>query len=81
MALIGGIAGSALALLCMEPIINALQGAFLLSHSIWTWKLAALCAIAGTGLACLLGFAAALAPAVHSSGMDPQSAITQGELS
>ena len=42
--------------------------------------LALLCGIAGVVLACLLGFAAAVTPAWKSASMDPQTAITQGEV-
>ena len=42
--------------------------------------LAALCGAAGVALAGLLGFAAAVTPAWKSASMDPQTAITQGEV-
>lgn len=80
MALIGGLAGSALALLCMGPVIDILRDAFSLSPSVWTWDLALGCAAAGVGLAGLLGLAAALLPAMKSASLDPQTAITQGEV-
>ena len=80
MALMGGILGSGLALVCMEPVIEMLREAFKLSPSIWSSQLALLCGGAGVMLAALLGFAAAVAPAVRSASMDPQTAITQGEV-
>lgn len=80
MALIGGAVGSGAALLCMKPLIEMLRGVFSLSPSVWTWDLALLCAGAGVGLSCLLGFFAALGPALKSASMDPQAAITQGEV-
>ena len=80
MALMGGILGSAAALLCMEPVIEMLREAFKLSPSVWSAQLAALCGMAGVLLAAVLGFAAAVTPAVRSASMDPQAAITQGEV-
>ena len=80
MALMGGILGSSLALVCMDPVIELLRDAFKLSPSVWSTQLAALCAGAGVALAAILGFAAAVTPAVRSASMDPQAAITQGEV-
>ena len=80
MALMGGVLGSVAALLCMEPVIEMLREAFKLSPSVWSAQLALLCGAAGVALAAALGFAAAVAPAVRSASMDPQTAITQGEV-
>lgn len=80
MALMGGALGSILALLCMDPIIEMLKDAFKLSPSVWSTSLALLCGAAGVILAGLLGFAAAITPAWKSASMDPQAAITQGEV-
>ena len=80
MALMGGVLGSGVALICMDPIIELLKGAFKLSPSVWTTTLALLCGAAGVVLAGLLGFAAAVSPAWKSASMDPQAAITQGEV-
>ncbi|MBQ2925218.1 MAG: FtsX-like permease family protein, partial [Ruminiclostridium sp.] len=80
MALMGGLLGSGLALLCMDPIIEMLKDAFKLSPSVWNTSLALLCGAAGVALAALLGFAAAVTPAWKSASMDPQTAITQGEV-
>ena len=41
---------------------------------------AAVCALAGVALAGILGFAAAFRPAWQSASLDPQTAITRGEL-
>ena len=80
MALMGGVLGSAIALLCMNPVIEMLKDAFKLSPSVWTTPLALLCGGAGVLLALVLGFAAAVSPAWKSASMDPQTAITQGEV-
>ena len=80
MALMGGVLGSAAALVCMNPVIEMLKDAFKLSPSVWSAQLALLCAAAGVALAGVLGFAAAVMPAVRSASMDPQAAITQGEV-
>ena len=80
MALMGGLLGSAIALICMDPVIELLKGAFKLSPSVWSTSLALLCGAAGVALAVVLGFAAAVTPALKSASMDPQAAITQGEV-
>ena len=80
MALMGGLLGSGIALLCMDPIIEMLKDAFKLSPSVWSTSLALLCGAAGVVLAGLLGFTAAVSPAWKSASMDPQAAITQGEV-
>ena len=80
MALMGGILGSAVALMAMNPIIEMLKDAFKLSPSVWSDGLALLCGGAGVLLAGILGFVSAVTPAVKSASMDPQAAITQGEV-
>lgn len=80
MALMGGILGSGIALVCMDPVIELLKNAFKLSPSVWTTSLALLCGAAGVALAVVLGFASAVTPALKSASMDPQAAITQGEV-
>lgn len=80
MALMGGLLGSGLALLCMDPVIETLKEAFRLSPSVWSWRLALLCGAAGVALAGVLGFASAVMPAVKSASLDPQASITQGEV-
>ena len=80
MALIGGIIGSGLALLCMDPLIEMLKADFTLSPTVWNTRLAMICAGSGVALALVLGFFAALTPAARSASLDPQTAITQGEV-
>ena len=80
MALLGGVLGSGVALVCMDPVMEVLKGAFKLSPSVWNTTLALLCGAAGVALAGVLGFAAAVSPAWKSASMDPQAAITQGEV-
>jgi len=80
MALMGGLLGSGIALLCMDPIIEMLKDAFKLSPSVWSTSLALICGGTGVLLAAVLGFVSAVSPAWKSASMDPQSAITQGEV-
>ena len=80
MALMGGVLGSVFALLAMDPVIELVRDTFKLSPSVWSWPLALLCCAAGIALAALLGFFAAVTPAAKSASMDPQAAITQGEV-
>ena len=68
------------ALLCMGPAIELLREAFVLSPSVWTNSMAAICGITGIVLAVVLGFASAVSPALKSASMDPQTAITRGEV-
>lgn len=81
MALMGGILGSGIALLCMDPAIEMLREAFVLSPSVWSDSMAAICGVTGVMLAVVLGFVSAVSPALRSASMDPQTAITQGEVS
>ena len=80
MAVMGGLLGSGIALICMNPIIDMLKNAFKLSPSVWSNSLALLCGGAGVLLAAVLGFVSAVTPAIKSASMDPQAAITQGEV-
>lgn len=80
MALMGGALGSVLALVAMDPVIGMLKDAFKLSPSVWSTPLALLCGAAGILLAGVLGFVAAVSPALKSASLDPQTAITQGEV-
>ena len=80
MAVIGGILGSVLALLCMGPAIEMLREAFKLSPAVWSDSLARVCGFSGVALAGVLGFLSAITPAMKSASMDPQAAITQGEV-
>ena len=80
MAVIGGFIGSFAACLCMKTAVDLLQKVFLLPQSVWTLGSAALCVLIGTLFSVLLGFLAAMYPAIKSAGLEPQSAITQGEV-
>ena len=80
LAAMGGVLGAAAALALMPKAIALLEDAFMLSVSVWTTQLAALCAGSGVILAVLLGFFSALVPAAKSAALDPQVAITQGEV-
>ena len=80
MALMGGILGSLIALVCMNPAIELLREAFVLSPSVWSDSMATICGITGVVLAVVLGFASSVTPALKSASMDPQTAITRGEV-
>ena len=80
MAVIGGLIGSIAACLCMETAVDLLQNVFLLPQSVWNLGTAGLCVLLGTLFSGLLGFLSAMYPAVKSAGLEPQSAITQGEV-
>ena len=80
LAAMGGVLGAAAALALMPKAIALLEDAFMLSVSVWTTQLAVICAGSGVILAVLLGFFSALVPAAKSAALDPQVAITQGEV-
>ena len=80
MAVIGGVVGSVLACLAMEPAVSALEEVFMLPNSVWNVKAAVICFAAGAVLSAVIGFVAALYPAVKSAKLEPQVAITQGDL-
>lgn len=80
LAAIGGVLGAAAALLSMNGVISLLEDAFMLSSSVWNTQLALICGVSGVVLAVLLGFFSALVPAARSAALDPQEAITQGEV-
>ena len=64
----------------MNKIMIALQAlaAALLIGAIKIW--APVCGITGVVLAVALGFVSAVSPALKSASMDPQTAITRGEV-
>ena len=80
MAVMGGFLGSVAACLCMQTAVDLLQKVFRLPQSVWNIGLALLCVLIGTLFSGLLGFLSAVYPAVKSAGLEPQSAITQGEV-
>ena len=80
MAIIGGFIGSVAACLCMETAVKLLQKVFDMPQSVWNLGAAALCVLIGTLFSALLGFLSAVYPASKSAGLEPQSAITQGEV-
>ena len=80
LAAIGGVLGAAAALLLVPKAIALLEDAFMLSSSVWNNNLAIICGVCGVLIAVLLGFGSALVPAVKSAALDPQVAITQGEV-
>lgn len=81
LALIGGILSSIFAVIAIGPVIEALKDAFFLSTSIWSGSLALICALSGIALSLILGFLAAVIPAARSAALDPQEAISRGDLS
>ncbi|MEN6327737.1 MAG: FtsX-like permease family protein [Syntrophomonas sp.] len=80
MAFTGGLAGSLLACICIIPVLNLLEKTFVLPAGIWNWALMLKGVSVGVAIAWLLGSLASIHPAVKSAGLDPQEAISRGEL-
>ena len=80
MAVMGGLMGSFAACLCMQTAVKMLQRVFDMPQSVWNLGTAALCVLMGTLFSGLLGFLSAVYPASKSASLEPQSAITQGEV-
>ena len=64
----------------LDTAIDLLREAFVLSPSVWSDTMAAVCGVTGVVLAVGLGFVSAVSPALKSASMDPQTAITRGEV-
>jgi len=64
----------------MGYVIDMLKDAFMLSPSVWNASLALICGGSGVLLAVAIGFVSAVGPALRSAALDPQVAITQGEV-
>ena len=80
MALIGGVLGSIIACFLLNPVMGHIQQTFRLPPSVWSPGMTALAGILGVALALLICIAAAIKPAVTSASLEPQAAITQGEV-
>lgn len=80
MALIGGVPGSIIACIAMNPVMNHIQQIFKLPPSVWNPGMSVLAGVLGVVLAVLICFAAAIRPAASSASLEPQAAITQGEV-
>ncbi|KMT22510.1 ABC transporter permease [Clostridium cylindrosporum] len=80
MAGVGGIIGSILGTICTTPILNELKDALTLPVGTWSFATALKCGGIGILAALLLGFIASIYPALKSASLEPQRAITQGEL-
>lgn len=80
MALIGGVVGSVAACLLLGYVGGVFQEVFYLPAQAWNVGTVVLCGLAGVVLALVLGFLAAVRPAMRCSALEPRMAITQGEL-
>lgn len=80
MAGAGGIVGSALGVLGVNSILNVLRSSMDLPQGQWSIGSALASGLLGIAVALLLGLLASVYPAWKSSRLDPQEAITRGEL-
>lgn len=80
MAGAGGLVGSILGVLGVKSILAALRDSMNLPMGQWSIGSALASGLSGIAVALLLGFLAAVYPAWKSSRLDPQEAITRGEL-
>lgn len=79
MCFAGGLLGSILGIIVVNPILKILKEVFVLP-SIWSHKVTITSSFTGILVALLLGFIAAVYPALKSASLDPQDAITRGVL-
>lgn len=80
MAVIGGVLGSVLAAVLMGPVLKIIETSFQMPPSVWNLGMTILSALLGIVLSILICFLAAIKPAVNSASLEPQTAITQGEV-
>lgn len=80
MAGAGGLLGSVLGLLGVNSILAVLRSSLNLAMGEWSSSSALASGLLGIIVSLLLGFLAAIYPAWKSAGLDPQEAITRGEL-
>lgn len=80
MAGTGGLVGSIVGVLGVKSILAALRDSMNLPMGQWSIGSALASGLSGIAVALLLGFLAAVYPAWKSSRLDPQEAITRGEL-
>lgn len=80
MAGAGGVAGSLIGVLGVGSILTALRSSLDLAMGQWSLGSALLSGVLGIAVALILGFLASVYPAWKSSKLDPQEAITRGEL-
>lgn len=80
MAGAGGLIGSALGVLGVHSILVALRSSLNLAMGQWSVGSAVVSSLLGIAVALLLGFLASVYPAWKSARLDPQEAITRGEL-
>lgn len=80
MALLGGIFGTLTTSLCMPAVVNILKKSFSITPSVWNFKTSLFSIAIGCLLSLGIGIVSALYPAIKSVNLDPQEAITQGNL-
>lgn len=79
MSFVGGVLGSILGIMIVNPILEILKDVFILP-TVWSFTVALKSGSLGILVALLLGFMASAYPAWKSASLDPQEAITQGVL-
>lgn len=80
MAGAGGVLGSILGVLGVSSVLAYLRSSLEISIGQWSLGSALISGVLGVFLALALGFIASVYPAWKSSRLDPQEAITRGEL-
>lgn len=76
----GGIIGAVLAALSIGTFIDLLKEVFSLSPSVWNIRIAGMGILLGVSMALAMGILSAIYPAIRSASLDPQIAMTEGEL-
>lgn len=76
----GGIIGSFIGILGVSSVIDMIREAISLPGGQWDSEQKILFFVIGVLLALVMGFIAAVYPAIKSASLDPQEAMTKGEL-
>lgn len=77
---VSGIIGSFLGVICVNPILEFLKDSLMLPSGVWSISLAIICMLTGIIVAILLGIVSCIYPAFKSASLQPQEAISQGEV-
>lgn len=76
----GGIIGGILGCIAFYPVLEKIQRVFVIPSGEWAMEDNVLHILGGVGVALVISIIAAIIPSVQNAGIDPQTALTEGEL-